>query len=621
MTELVKLLSPDSIFESSELINGLEVQVPPSRNLTTKEIEALEKNGNSSPDWSKVKVCDGFKPERIRNSLLLGEVLIGDLNGEVEVEGATIPCGIYHATLSNSVVLGSSLVYRVELLSNYVVKSGAVIYGAGTVSFEPGSTMGNGVELSLAIETGGREIRTFAELTIPVAEKIAGDRHNKKLIGEYEEFIEQYLSRIKRDRGVISEGARVICTPLVKNTFLGPYALVHGAQKLENSTLLSNEEEPTEVKEGAIVESSILQWGSEVTSMGIASEAVLSEHSHVERHGKLTQSIIGPNTGVAEGEVTASLVGPFVGFHHQALLIAAFWPEGKGNVGYGANVGSNHTSKAPDQEIWCGEGAFFGLGVNVKFPANFRDAPYSIIATGVTTLPQKVDFPFSLINVPRRSMPGISPAFNEITPAWVLSDNLFTLKRNEKKYKKRNKARRTEFVFDVFRPDTVAMMMKARAKLKNVSVTKELYTDKDIPGLGKNFLLEENRKRAIEVYTFFINYYALLQLKEKLEKEVKPDVLTQESDDEKWEQARKIILDEFPGKSVKELLEELSSMQGKIAESVEESKRKDDVRGRKIIDDYDTAHTSAEDDDFVKETWEETENIKNEVAKLLEKLS
>src|SRR5438093_5611883 len=119
----------------------------------------------------------------------------------------------------------------------------------------------------------------------------------------------------------------------------------------------------------------------------------------------VTASISGPNSGVAEGEVTASLLGPFVGFHHQALLIAALWPEGKGNVGYGANVGSNHTSKAPDQEFWPGEGTFFGLGVNIKFPADFSRAPYSIIASGVATLPQRVTFPFSLLNNPGAHFP------------------------------------------------------------------------------------------------------------------------------------------------------------------------------------------------------------------------
>lgn len=60
---------------------------------------------------------------------------------------------------------------------------------------------------------------------------------------------------------------------------------------------------------------------------------------------KLSHSVLGPDSGVGAGECLHCLVGPFVGFHHQSLLIATIWPLGRGNVGYGANVGSNHTSR------------------------------------------------------------------------------------------------------------------------------------------------------------------------------------------------------------------------------------------------------------------------------------
>jgi len=250
--------------------------------------------------------------------------------------------------------------------------------------------------------------------------------------------------------------------------------------------------------------------------MAILEDSVLCEHSGAERHGKITTSIIGPNSHVGEGEVTASLVGPFVGFHHQALLIAAYWPEGKGNVGYGANIGSNHTSRLPDQEIRPGEGNFFGLGTNIKFPSDFSQAPYSIIATGATTLPQKVLFPFSLINTPAARLEGMSPAYNEIIPAWVLAKNMFMVKRNENKYIKRNKARRLKFDAEALRPEIVNMMVRARRALTKAG-GKEVYTDKDIPGLGKNYLLEGNRKLAIETYTFYIRYYAVKGLFRELE--------------------------------------------------------------------------------------------------------
>ena len=75
----------------------------------------------------------------------------------------------------------------------------------------------------------------------------------------------------------------------------------------------------------------------------------------------------------------------FISCHHSSL---ALWFYGKGNIGYGANIGSNHTGRLPDQECIPGEGVFFGLGCNIKYPCNFEKAPYSLIASGITLLPQ-----------------------------------------------------------------------------------------------------------------------------------------------------------------------------------------------------------------------------------------
>src|SRR5439155_11588828 len=119
------------------------------------------------------------------------------------------------------------------------------------------------------------------------------------------------------------------------------------------------------------------------------------------------------------------------------------------------------------------EEMFFGLGVNVQFPADFRRAPYTVIAAGVTTLPQRVTFPFALLKAPSHCYPGIPPAHNEIVPAWVLTDNLFALKRNVMKYRARNRARRTRFEFRVFRPQTVDLMRDACRRLEAVTQTKE----------------------------------------------------------------------------------------------------------------------------------------------------
>ena len=43
-----------------------------------------------------------------------------------------------------------------------------------------------------------------------------------------------------------------------------------------------------------------------------------------------------------------------------------------------------------DQEVWPGEGVFFGLSTVIKFPANYSESPFSVIGSGVTCLPQRV---------------------------------------------------------------------------------------------------------------------------------------------------------------------------------------------------------------------------------------
>ncbi|MDD5449306.1 MAG: DUF4954 family protein [Candidatus Omnitrophica bacterium] len=615
------------LINKSEFIKAIEEAKKFSKkaagsSLTKEQIDKLETNGNSARDWKKIKIAKGLDISRIRRCYFSGEVTIGKLAGDVEISaGVKVPSGIYNSIVIDSYIGDNSLIQDVKTLSNYIICASSVLFNCGVISAKEENTFGNGSELPIAIETGGREVKTYAEMTLEAAAKVATSRADKEFLKAYNDSVDKYIAAISSRKGIIQEGAAVKNTKKILDSYIGPHAVIDGAEAVVNSSVLSGEGEETEISDGSYVKNSIIQWGSEVASMAIVANSVLTEHSHVERHGKVTDSIIGANTGIAEGEVTASLVGPFVGFHHQSLLIAAFWPEGKGNVGYGANVGSNHTSKAPDQELWPGEGTFFGLGVNIKFPSDFTKAPYSIIATAVNALPQKVEFPFSLINSPADRFDGISPAYNEIMPGWVLSDNIFTVRRNEGKYRKRNKAKRARIEFEVFRPEIVDLMIGARSKLDGVKEIKKIYSDRDIKGTGKNYMLEESRKAGIEAYTFYIRYYALTGLKARLSGTKKAkDILTKKTDDRRWEHERLILNQELPGNSIEDNLKLLISMQEKIAKDVQTSKEKDDIRGARIIDDYPQAHAPASEDSFVKQTHQETEQLKKEITALLNTL-
>ncbi len=624
------------IESSGELKKALpalfQIPSPNTRRLLSKEIEVLERQGNRSPNWENILVSEEFIPNYIYNNTFYGNCILGRFSGiEIEIDtNMILNSGIYNSTIKNSQIGNEALIQDCGLISNYTVSEKAVLLKNEIIHSTGESTYGNEEKIIIGNETGGREIPSFAELTIELAEIVVKNREKKELLKKYEDFVSAYTEKLKAERGLIASKAVVLANRQIIDVLIGNGAIVRGTTLVKNTTLLSSTEEPVRVTSGACVEASCIQWGSSIETMAIVEHSVLTEHSHVERHGKVTHSILGPNTGIAEGEVTSSLVGPFVGFHHQSLLISAIWPEGKGNVGYGANVGSNHTSKAPDQEIFCGEGTFFGLGVNVKFPTDLSDAPYSIIATGVNTLPQRVEFPFSLINAPAQIFEGISPAYNEILPAWVLSDNIFTVRRNEGKYKKRNKAKRSSFVFEVFRPDTVDKMIRAKERLEHIEKQKDIYLDRDIKGLGKNYLQEKNRIKAIETYHFYTIHYALMGLIDVIEillgekSPVSEDTvynymptskhLSEEPKLDYWKHRKRILSAEgLTKRSLKENLSKLLEMEEQIAQNTEKSKAKDDRRGERIIPDYSYSHTPASKDAFVIETWKELEKLKERI--------
>ncbi len=600
------------------------------RHLKGKEVDLLKSQGNTADDWDRVMVAEGFSPGGVFRSRFIGACSLGVFDGRPRAIDASIslPPGICNTTVIDSEIGNNCVLFDAGIISNYLVAENAVIMQTASVSASGSCAFGNGIEIVVGNETGGREILSYADMTIQVAEAVAKSRGDRAFLDAYAKFIERYVDACRAPFGYVGRGSVIRNTKTVQDSYIGDNVVIVGANLVRNSTVLGTADEQTEISHGAYVSDSCVQWGSSVTSMAIVDKSILCEHSHAERHGKVTLSIVGPNSGVAEGECTSSLLGPFVGFHHQAMLIAGVWPEGKGNIAYGANIGSNHTSKAPDQEIWCGEGLFFGLGVNVKFPSDFTRAPYSIIATGVDTLPQRLEFPFSLINKPAVQPVGVPVSYNEIFPAWVLYENIYSVRRNEGKYKKRNKARRSDFVFTVFRPEIVDLMVAARNRLQGVSVKKDAYTEEDIPGLGKNYLLEENRTAAIDAYGLYLEYYALNDLLRELSRRGKKErlegsgkVYEEGAGSPELNHARRLLVSEgYARRTVSENLERLAALLETVARKTQQSKEKDDVRGRRIISDYDEVTKKANDDSFIKDSWAEAERIRNEIKVIVERL-
>jgi len=231
-----------------------------------------------------------------------------------------------------------------------------------------------------------------------------------------------------------------------------------------------------------------------------------------------------------------------------------------------------------------------------------------------------VAFPFSLIIEPAGTPAGLPEGINEIIPAWVLRNNLFAIKRNERKFRSRDKSFRTRIEYRILREDIVRMMLSARAQLQNLS-GKDSYTgDHDLPTLGKNFITERSRLAAIETYTFHIQFFALEGLFQRVQAagKISPRILKRPSANSSWEFQRQLLRDEGLHGSPQELLTLFLERLKIIANEVEESKARDDRRGIRIIPDYADHHILAGENPFVLEFRQEVDCIEDQVLDLLD---
>lgn len=551
----------------------------PLRPVTGPEIVQMEANGCTADDWAEVQVPDAFAPDRVRRVHFGRDVRLGHFAGTVDRSGVPVPAGVYDAHLSGCVIGDGARVSNVSLMHRVVVGEGALVADCDEVLGSPDSTFGNGIRVGLHTANADRSIPVVADLLFGGLAALVRPYPDAERLEAISDAVKEYLSHCRVGKTVIGAGARVSGCRRIKGAWIGAGCTVSGATTVTNVTLLSDGDDCARIGAGAIVRNSILQWNAVAEDGAFVENSFLAEASTVTCHGIVTSSAIGPNTTISEGEVSSSVVGPFTGFNHQALLVSACWPEGRGNVGYGANVGSNHTGRAPDQEIHPGEGAFFGLGVNIKMPADFSAAPYTIIATGVDTAPQLLGMPFSLI------VPGAGPDQpNRLFPGWGLSRNMYGITRNFWKFSSRNRAKRTTVRADPFSPAVMRRIHRAHQLLSDAP-RQPVYSDRDVFGLGANVVQRKDLEAGREAYRQTLRWYALREFVSA------------------WGEAGPVplgkvpYLREFVTVSDPAVLLELflEAERARLA-AILTSKARDDSRGGRTIEDYVQVHTPAGDD-------------------------
>lgn len=250
---------------------------------------------------------------------------------------------------------------------------------------------------------------------------------------------------------------------------------------------------------------------------------------------------------------------------------------------------------------------------------------------------------------------GLSPAFNEICPGWILKNNVYATLRNQKKYRDRNKARRQRVDTEIFRPDIIDKMRSALRRLTDLRASKGtsnkdraggFFLDSDVKGIGKNYMTPAGLAGGIDAYTFFIRYFALRGLAARLQLVITAggkfgegwlalsasSGLTQAIDkatgtaaggvaaneaDASWQYECGVLEEFFPSDHLHTLLSEYKTMVSTLADWARDSKSKDDKRGLVIIPDYDLVHDKPMDDKVIKLAYQDAANVADFVDGLL----
>ena len=386
LLKLKKVLKNSVLVSLAEGFKAAKATGGKFRSLNADEIAALERNGNRCEDWSRILVEPNFTPERIHNSVFMGDVRLPAFYGTLLLPGdVSFPTGIYDSLVHNCIV-ENALVCKVAMLSNVLVRSSAVVHNVGSLVSSGKINYMIGSTITVGNEMGARQVRVFPDITMDLVDVQLFHRGEPEVESAFDEQLRLFREETALPFAVVGKGAVVSNTNIVRNSWIGAHARIEGASKVRNSVILSSLEESTHVYDSVILENSNLQMGVKVHTGAEVQGSVLMSRVKVGSKAIVKSSIVAPCCHIEEGEVNSSYMGPLTQMHHHSLLIAALWPEGCGNIGYGANVGSNHTGRMPDQEVMPGQGMFFGLGVNVKFPANYRESPFTIIASGITRI-------------------------------------------------------------------------------------------------------------------------------------------------------------------------------------------------------------------------------------------
>jgi carbonic anhydrase/acetyltransferase-like protein (isoleucine patch superfamily) len=315
------------------------------RNLSAPEIRTLTANNCRCDNWSLVKVTEGFDPSRCINVTFSGNVQIGALKGSyTDKSGVSIKCSISNAHIHNCTIGSNVLINNIsDYIANYNIEDNVVIKNCGKIHTEGKSAFGNGTEVAVLNETGGRAVKIWDRLSAQEAYIIALYRHRTRAIGKIEEMVADYSDSLVSDKGIISQNSSILNCRNIRNVRLGPFSCLEGSMSLNEGSVNSCSEDPVFIGPGVIMDHFIVCSGSIITESTLIDKCFIGQGCVLGKHYSAENSLFFANCAGFHGEACSIFAGPYTVTHHKStLLIAGIFSFM--NAGSGSNQ-SNHMYK------------------------------------------------------------------------------------------------------------------------------------------------------------------------------------------------------------------------------------------------------------------------------------
>lgn len=425
------------------------------RNLTPEEIYQLEKQGCRAENWLNVLVHPSFDTHLVWQVHFRGRVSIGalSLNTEGDYEW---PEGITYSTICNCSIGDHVALHHVKFISNYTIEDQCRLIHIDSMIVEGITGFGNGTEVNVLNETGGRAIPICEEMNAQMAWLMTHYRHDELFIKQLQKILKKEARQLQSDYGKVGAETIIERCSFIRNVRIGEGAQLSGVQQMEDGTILSEVNAPTVIGENVIARHFIIQEGAHVTDGVMLINCLVGQGVRMGRQFSAEHSLFFANSEMFHGEACSIFAGPYTVSHHKStLLIAgeyAFF-----NAGSGTNQ-SNHMYKLGPMhqgvvERGCKTGSFSYL----LWPCQV--GPYSVVMGKHSNHFDASCFPFSYITEEEGK--------SLLTPAM----NLFTVgtRRDIYKWPARDKrhssGKRDLIIFDFYSPFIMQKVLAAIDRL------------------------------------------------------------------------------------------------------------------------------------------------------------